>query len=80
MRHKTKIRLIEFFVIGVCFGVIEDLIAITFATGGSFEWRYLWVAFAVALPFAVISELVVDHPNFWRHILPNHWFTDDDSK
>jgi hypothetical protein len=73
MKHRNKIRLIEFFVVGVLCGVIEDLIAITFATEGHFEWRYLGVAAIVAFPFAIISELIVDHPDFWKTIIPK-WF------
>jgi len=77
MKHKYKIRLIEFFVIGVLFGIAEDLIAITLATEGVFEWRYIGTAAVVAIPFAFISEIVVDHPNFWKYFLPKHWFIED---
>ncbi len=74
MKHRYKIRLIEFFVIGVLCGIGEDLIAITLATDGEFEWKYLGFAAIVAIPFAFVSEIVVDHPNFWKHFLPKHWF------
>ena len=80
MKHKYKIRLIEFFVIGVLFGIIEDLIAISLATGGAFEWKYVGIAAVVAIPFAFISEIVVDHPNFWKHFLPTHWFNEENKK
>jgi len=79
MKNSTKIRLVEFFIIGIFFGVIEDVIAITVATNGHFELRYLWVSIIVALPFAIISELVVDHPSFWKNKLPKHWFAQDNS-
>ncbi len=74
MKHKNKIRLIEFFIVGLLFGIVEDLIAITVATDGAFEWRYVGIAALVALPFAFISEIIVDHPQFWKGILPMHWF------
>jgi hypothetical protein len=74
MKHRYKIRLIEFFIIGVLFGVIEDLIAISLATKGEFKWEYVGIAVVVAVPFAFISEIVVDHPDFWKKILPKHWF------
>lgn len=80
MKHKYKIRLIEFFVVGVLFGVAEDLLAITIATEGSFEWKYLGVAAIVAIPFAFLSEIIVDHPNFWKHFLPMHWFNNETEK
>ncbi len=72
MRIKNKVRLLEFFIIGVLFGTIEDLIAITIATDGHFEWHYLLVAAVVALPFAFLSEIVVDHPDFWKRFFPGH--------
>ncbi len=78
MKHKHKIRLIEFFVIGVLFGVAEDLLAITLAIDGVFKWQYLGVAAMVAVPFAFLSEIIVDHPNFWKHFLPEHWFIKDE--
>lgn len=82
MRHKNKIRLIEFLIIGIVFGIAEDLFAIIMATGKEFEWRYLLVATLAALPFAFISEIIVDHPNFWKVFLPKKWFEDknDDNK
>jgi len=63
-------RLLEFFVIGLVFGIIEDLLAIALTTDAKLEWSTVLVVFFIALPFAVISELVVDHPKFWQKILP----------
>lgn len=70
MTHRQKIRLVEFLIIGVVMGTLEDLIAVIFATDAKFSWRILIIVFLVALPFAIISELVVDHPNFWKRIWP----------
>ena len=53
-------RLLEFFVIGLIMGTIEDLIAV-YASTGIFSWNVVWIVALVALPFAVISELIVDH-------------------
>ena len=70
MTNRQKIRLLEFLIIGVVMGTVEDLIAVMFATDAQFSWRILIVVFLVALPFAFISEIVVDHPNFWKRIWP----------
>lgn len=72
MHIKNKVRLLEFFIIGILFGTIEDLIAITIATDGHFEWQYLLVAVAVAAPFAFLSEIIVDHPDFWKRFFPKY--------
>jgi len=70
MTHRQKIRLVEFLIIGVVMGTLEDLIAVMFATDSKFSWQILGIVFLVALPFAFISEIVVDHPNFWKKIWP----------
>lgn len=64
-----KLRIVEFLVIGLAMGITEDLIAIKSATGARIDFNVFWIAFLVAFPFAVISELVVDHPNFWKKIM-----------
>lgn len=54
-------RLFEFLVIGLLFGVIEDLIAITLATDQVINLKVLSITLVAALPFAIISELIIDH-------------------
>lgn len=70
MKVRT-LRLIEFAVVGVVMGTAEDLIAVLLATDATFNWNILLVVFLVALPFAFISEIVVDHPKFWSKIFKN---------
>jgi hypothetical protein len=65
-RRRVLIRFFEFFIIGVLMGVGEDLIAIHFATDAVITPHVFKVAFLVALPFAIISELVVDSKIFRR--------------
>lgn len=65
-------RFLEFFIVGVCLGVVEDLIAISLATETKLDFRVFMIAFFVAFPFAVISELIVDHDKFKR--LMSKWF------
>lgn len=57
-------RLTEFFVMGLVLGIIEDLLAIRFATDSPITWRTVGVVFIAALPFAIISELIVDSKRF----------------
>ena len=61
-----KVHLLEFLLIGVIFGIAEDVLAIMFY-GGSFvlDPKMIYIAAAVAIPFAIFSELVVD----WSEIL-----------
>ena len=64
MHHGRLKRLLEFFIIGIVFGVTEDLLAILIATDAELSFDILFVVILVAIPFAVFAELVVDHPRF----------------
>lgn len=68
-KYKKVTRLIEFFLIGLLLGIVEDLIAIKFATAEPITWKVVLIAALVALPFAIISELIVDKPKFWEKII-----------
>jgi peptidoglycan/LPS O-acetylase OafA/YrhL len=56
-------RFLEFVVIGVVMGTVEDLIAVKLATGKTIDLSMIFVVIAVAVPFAAFSELVVDKPD-----------------
>ena len=62
-------RMLEFMVIGIAIGITEDLIAVWLSTGETITWSVFGIVFAVALPFAFLSEFVVDHPQFWKAAL-----------
>lgn len=70
MTKLQKLRLIEFLVIGIVMGLAEDILAIFFATDAEITPQVIFVVLAVAIPFAFISEIVVDHPRFWQKVLP----------
>ena len=53
-------HLIEFFIVGLILGVTEDIIAIKLATDTPITTETIKVAFWVALPFAIVSELLID--------------------
>lgn len=65
-------RFLEFFLVGIVLGVAEDLIAIFLVTNEPIDFRVFWIAFFVAFPFAVFSELIVDHDKF-RNLMKK-WF------
>ncbi|MEX0622045.1 MAG: hypothetical protein WD187_03600 [Candidatus Woykebacteria bacterium] len=56
----SRVRLFEFFIVGLLLGVIEDLLAIWLATDSMIDLRVILIAALVALPFAFVSEIVVD--------------------
>ena len=57
---------LEFFIIGFIMGVAEDLIAILLATDAEITPHVIFIAAIVALPFAVVSELVIDYKRIKR--------------
>lgn len=65
-------RFLEFFIVGLVLGVAEDLLAIFLVTNEPIDFRVFWIAFFVALPFAIFSELIVDHDKFKG--LMKKWF------
>jgi len=66
--RKRTLRIVEFLIIGVLFGLVEDLIAVKSVSDVSIDFRVVITILAVAIPFAIISELIVDHPRFWETI------------
>jgi len=63
---KKTLRIIEFLIIGVLFGLIEDIIAVRAVSNVIIDAKVVLTVLLVAIPFAVISELIVDHPRFWE--------------
>lgn len=70
MSRLKKLRLVEFLIVGVVMGVAEDIIAILVATDATLNLHIVWIVLAVALPFAFVSEIIVDHPRFWEKLWP----------
>jgi len=73
-RRQRLIRFVEFLVIGVIMGLVEDLLAVALATDAPINGQVILIVLAVAIPFAIVSELVVDHPRFWEVLMPRAWF------
>jgi hypothetical protein len=75
MKKKTAHRIgvmIEFFIFGVIIGITEDLIAIKFATDAEITWNVIWIVVLVAIPFAILGELVVDNIDMGKYV--EKWF------
>jgi len=64
LHHGQIKRILEFFLIGIVFGVTEDILAVLIATDAELSVEIVGVVVLIAIPFAIISELIVDHPKF----------------
>lgn len=49
-------------------GMVEDSLVVYFVTGETITFGAVWIVLVTALPFAFISEYIVDHPKFWATI------------
>jgi hypothetical protein len=58
----------EFLVFGIIIGIAEDLIVVAFATGEPITWKIVGIVVLVAIPFAILGELIVDNIDFTKHI------------
>ncbi|MFB6180347.1 MAG: hypothetical protein ABEJ93_00555 [Candidatus Nanohalobium sp.] len=61
MNRKRLERFLEFLIIGVAMGTVEDVIAVGLATNQPITFEVVAIIFIVAVPFAAFSELVIDH-------------------
>jgi hypothetical protein len=64
MKFKRLEIFLEFLIFGVIVGVIEDIIALKFATGEPITPKVIGIVVLVAIPFAFLGEVVVDKIDF----------------
>jgi len=54
----------EFLIFGIIIGITEDLIAIKFAAGSPITWEIVGLVILIAIPFAIVGEIIFDRINF----------------
>lgn len=66
--NKTKWQRLEvffeFLVFGIVVGVVEDLIAVEVVADVPITWSVVGIIVLIAIPFAVIGEVLVDRIDF----------------
>lgn len=60
MNYKRLEVFLEFLIFGVIMGTVEDFVAVYLVTGMTITLRAIFIIILVAIPFAVIGELIVD--------------------
>lgn len=53
----------EFLLFGILIGIIEDIVAIKLTTGASITPKMIGIIVLIAIPFAIIGEMVADRVN-----------------
>jgi len=61
--HKVEI-VFELLVFGIAIGIAEDIIAIKLATNHPITWKVVGIVVVVAIPFAILGEVIFDRINF----------------
>lgn len=69
MHRRTWLRILEFVVAGILLDLAENMVVFKVSAGRSLALEEVGVAILVIVPFAVISELIIDHPRFWHKVL-----------
>lgn len=65
MKAKTKFRILEFVIFGIFSNMADNLLTLSFLGDQDINIRILLLTLAIVIPFAIIEELIVDHPSFW---------------
>ncbi|MBU4332322.1 hypothetical protein KKD19_04615 [Patescibacteria group bacterium] len=63
--NPKKIELMfEFLIFGIIIGITEDLLAIKLATGEPITLKTIGIIILLAIPFAVLGEIIADRIDF----------------
>lgn len=54
----------EFLIFGILIGIIEDLLAIKLATNSPITIKTIGIIILIAIPFAIIGEVIADRIDF----------------
>ena len=54
----------EFLIFGIIIGITEDLLAIKLATGEPITLRIIGIIILIAIPFAILGEIIADRIDF----------------
>lgn len=68
MRLRTKFRILEFVIFGIVSNMADNLLTLSFVGNQDISIRILLLTLAIVIPFAIMEELIVDHPNFWHKV------------
>jgi len=64
MNPKRLEVMFEFLIFGILIGIAEDLLAIKLATGQPITLRIIGIIILIAIPFAILGEIVADRIDF----------------
>ncbi|MBI4132776.1 MAG: hypothetical protein HY473_01610 [Candidatus Sungbacteria bacterium] len=67
MKQKYLKRFAEFLVIGIVFNIADNLVSLSVVSDTVITLRVVGIVLLLTLPFAVISELIVDGADIFRH-------------
>lgn len=66
-KYKNLEVFLEFLIFGVLMGIVEDMIALHFSTGEPITWKVVGIITIVAIPFAIVGEVLIDRIDFFKN-------------
>jgi hypothetical protein len=69
MHRNAWLRILEFVVAGVLLDLLETATVFRVTAGRSLVLKEIGLAILVIIPFAIITEIIIDHPRFWHRLL-----------
>lgn len=68
MHRNVWLRILEFVVAGILLDLVETATVFRVTAGRSLVWEEVGLAVLVIVPFAVVTEIIIDHPRFWHRL------------
>jgi len=68
MKINTKLRIAEFILAGLLIDTAENILSIKLSTGARITKEVFLSAILVVIPFSIITEFIIDHPQFWPKV------------
>ncbi len=68
MHFNFKVRILEFIVAGILVDLVENAVVLKVTTGQLLTLEQIGVAILVIIPFAILTEVIIDHPRFWHRL------------
>lgn len=68
MHFNVKVRILEFIIAGILVDLVENAVVLKVTTGQLLTLEQIGVAILVIIPFAILTEVVIDHPRFWHRL------------
>ena len=68
LHRNTWLRILEFVIAGILLDLVETATVFRVTTGRGLIAEEIGLAVLIIVPFAIVTELIIDHPRFWHRL------------